>query len=111
MPGQHYSYIFLEALAFSVVFLILFSLGLSRTLITVRYIVVNLFLCAGWLTLDHIALRSGVFSYPPNGGNLPLRIAGLPIEEYFFFPMVISAVWTLILIARPPGHVGPRQGL
>lgn len=102
MAGQEYSYIFLETLAFLGILLVLFSLGLSRTLLTVRYLLVNLALCGIWLTLDHLAFRSGIFAYPSSRGNMPIRIAGLPVEEYLFFPMVIGVVWTLILVARSP---------
>lgn len=44
-----------------------------------------------WCAVDWIAIGLRIWSFPP-GGSLPVRIAGLPLEEYFVF--LVHAVLT-----------------
>jgi lycopene cyclase domain-containing protein len=50
-----------------------------------------------WLVADLAAVRLGLWSFPP-GRTLPMRLIGLPIEEYILF--VLHTIICVLLIAQ-----------
>jgi lycopene cyclase domain-containing protein len=56
-----------------------------------------LFLAGVWFTLDQIAIHLGLWTFP-TGGSLPLRFAGLPVEEYLIF--FLHTIICLVLLKK-----------
>jgi len=48
-----------------------------------------------WFLVDQIALRFGIWQFPA-GGTLPVRVLGLPLEEYLLF-FVHTAICVAIM--------------
>ena len=48
-----------------------------------------------WLLVDLIAVQIGLWSFP-DGGSLPIRILGLPVEEYLLFVLHSLVCYVLL---------------
>ena len=48
-----------------------------------------------WWTVDVVAVRIGLWSFPA-GGTLPFRVAGLPVEE--FLGLLTHTLVTFVLV-------------
>ena len=99
MTAQNLSYLLFELAGLLAALLVLFSLGAERTLVTRRFLLLTASLFCGWLLWDFIAAHLGVFVFPVDG-NLPLRVGGLPVEEYLFFVFHPLVTWTVVLITE-----------
>ena len=98
MTTQNFSYALFELAWIFIIWLIIFSLGATRTLVTKRLLSVVAGLYAVWIIWDLVAVRLGVF-YFPESGNLPLRVFNIPLEEHLFFVVHSFCAWALVLIA------------
>lgn len=99
MNGQNLSYLLFELAGLAAALLVLFSLGVERTLVTRRFLLLTASLFCGWLLWDLLAVYLGVFIFPKEG-NLPFRVAGLPVEEYLFFFFHPMVTWAVVIITE-----------
>lgn len=87
------SYLFLEVAV--VLFAMLVTMGRVRwSFLATRWFVTRAaVLGVFWLAVDQVALGLGLWAFP-EGGSLPFRLLGLPVEEYALFVMssVVCAV-------------------
>lgn len=109
MAQQNFSYLLFELSALLCAWLALYSIGAVRTLLTRRFLSVAACLYAFWVGWDFIAVKLGVFQFPATG-SLPLRIAGLPVEEHLFFLVHTISVWALVVITETAKHSSESVG-
>jgi len=91
----HSTYLITE-LAIMTMVLLMKPRGLRwSTFLSWRYLAITAGLFFFWLVLDLIALALGLW-YFPEGGTFPVRILGLPLEEYGIF-LIHTFVCTVFL--------------
>jgi lycopene cyclase domain-containing protein len=93
------SYVFLE-LGFLAAILTLMAPVLRASWIQWRQVAVRsgvLFVL--WVVVDLIAIKLRLWTFPP-GGTLPVRLFGLPLEEYLVFNIHTLACFLLVLMFR-----------
>jgi len=101
---SRYAYLFFE---FSLFFTILFlTTGWERlgTLFTAPNIYKVIGLCVFFLVVDHTAVRIGIWHFPITG-SVPIRLMGLPVEEYILAPLHCAVTFLLVeLFSESPDH-------
>lgn len=93
--SQGYSYLYLEVCVLAMV-LAFWNGRLSwKVLYQNGFLHGTLILFLLWTVVDQIAIALALWEFPAEG-NLPIRILGLPIEEYCIF--ILHAILTFAII-------------
>lgn len=95
--APQFSYIFLEIATLLTVILIVPGETLRLAFGNRRIICVALLLFGLWTGVDLLAVRLDIWRFP-QGGTLPIRFVGLPLEEYILF--FLHSVIVIILTAH-----------
>ena|SRR5438067_3673755 len=98
------SYLFLQAAVLTLIYLFTFDTWRARLLASRRFWLRTAVLLCLWVIADRVAIALGIWHFRP-GATLPIRIIGLPVEEYAMF--LTHAVGCQMLIAnfdRPADH-------
>jgi lycopene cyclase domain-containing protein len=99
MTSQNFSYILFDLAVTTGALLVLYSLNALTTMATKRFLAILIAQYLFWISWDYLAIRLGVFRFPREG-NLPVRIAGLPLEEHLFFPFHSLLTWAVVIMAQ-----------
>jgi lycopene cyclase domain-containing protein len=99
MTSQNFSYILFELAVTIGALLILYALNALKTMATKRFLAVLIAQYLFWISWDLLSVRLDVFRFPQEG-NLPIRIAGLPLEEHLFFPFHSLLTWAIVIMAE-----------
>jgi lycopene cyclase domain-containing protein len=107
MTSQNLSYALFDLSGTAGALLVIYSIGALKTLTTRRFLFVLTGQYLLWIAWDYLAVRLGVFSFPPEG-NLPIRILGLPAEEHLFFPFHSILTWAVVVLAQAAKAARPK---
>ena len=99
MTEANFSYLLFELAGLVAALLVLTSLGITKTLLTKRFMMVLAALYGLWICWDLFAVHLGVFHFPETG-SLPFRLVGLPIEEHLFYGFHVIVIWAVVEIAE-----------
>jgi hypothetical protein len=82
--SQKYSYLLLEIGMFLTIWLLSLNAVSWKPLLTRRGLLTCISIFILWFALDQTGLMFRLWSFP-GAGTLPIRIFGLPLEEYLIF--------------------------
>ena len=95
--GTGGGYVVMQIAVLLTVYLFTFDTSSSRDLYQRRFLLRAFALTLLWFAVEQAGVRLGIWYYP-EGGTLPIRIAELPLEEYFMF--FTHAVLCQLLVAH-----------
>ena len=94
MLQRDQAYLLLEVFVLSAVILLYYDRIRWKELATSSFLGRFALLFVVWICVDRLALSLGIWGFP-DGGTLPLRIVGIPLEEYVLFALHTFVTFTV----------------